>query len=57
MGDFRIRRDAGQLVLEGGVADEDARFGVAEKVSDLVGRIGGVEGQEDRARAQAGQIQ
>ena len=57
MGDARARRHGCELFAAGGIAHENLRLGVAEKILDLRGRVGGVERQEDRARAQACEIQ
>ena len=57
MRDAGALRDASQLVQLRGIADEDARFSVAQKILDLGGRIGGVERQEDGAGANAGEIE
>ena len=57
MRDARVRGHGRELVAAGGIADEDARLRVAEEILDLRRRVGRVERKEDRARAQAREIQ
>jgi len=50
-------RDCRQLGLGTGIADDKARFGVADKIGDLGRRIGCVQRQEHRTGTHTGRIE